>query len=594
MNSKKDVSMITILSGQDEIIRRVEHQTKLVQRLVDEQRVSRPSLQYYCDNHDFLQTSRLDELEKQRQAEVERNLLAEALNPRMAAKTSYDDQGKLPCDPNTRTAFRERIRNWVYDISSSSPGIFWLTGDPGSGKSALAASVARFCKDDDILWAQYFINRSIDQTTQPTKYFPSIARQLADRSPEVRHGIYSALQKEKSLLDNFSVHQAQNIFTSALKEAVRLDPSKPVVVIIDGLDETDPKQVRNTAEVFRALFQDIPQGAKVMITSRTDECIRHTFSSNSGLGVLAGIHLDTAEDSSIRDVAFFLEQRLESISNCHGIMSWKTQWFREERFQDLCNHAAGLFIWAVTVLNFIEDQIENWGPTCLDYILPELIHRDLDGINDLYSTILRLTHRGIADEALEAVFRHVVGAIIVLQEPLSVGNLKDLLQLDVRHEPNSVARPVDLKHFVSRLRTVLVPGREVVTDATIPRVHNSFREFITAYAEERFRVKVDASHREIGEKCLHRLSSFSRQTLDTHPDKAVPLQYFPVDLRYACLFWAIHLRGDESPGVLVENFSSPEGLSRLTSESASYQSANIIFYPNKRKVLTGWNGFIRR
>jgi hypothetical protein len=47
------------------------------------------------------------------------------------------------------------IMNWVHDISDNLQIFLWLTGDPGSGKSAITTQE---CKDENILWAQFFIN----------------------------------------------------------------------------------------------------------------------------------------------------------------------------------------------------------------------------------------------------------------------------------------------------------------------------------------------------------------------------------------------------------------------------------------------------
>ena len=75
--------------------------------------------------------------------EQRRRRLDETLNPEIALRrTAYDDQAKLPCDTDTRLEILADIINWVTDISSQSQNFFWMTGDPGCGKSAIAASLA--------------------------------------------------------------------------------------------------------------------------------------------------------------------------------------------------------------------------------------------------------------------------------------------------------------------------------------------------------------------------------------------------------------------------------------------------------------------
>src|SRR5258708_1800590 len=101
------------------------------------------------------------------QAEARRQFLANMLNSHTVANATYDKQGKQPCDVNTRTAILADIDTWIHDFSGDSQNFLWLTGDPGSGKSAITASIASKCKDDDTLWAQFFINRNNADTTDP-------------------------------------------------------------------------------------------------------------------------------------------------------------------------------------------------------------------------------------------------------------------------------------------------------------------------------------------------------------------------------------------------------------------------------------------
>src|ERR1700685_2952185 len=139
---------------------------------------------------------RQQELEAQSKVEAQRQFLSQTLLARAVKDASYDTQGKLPCDVDTRVETLMDIRQWIYDVSADSQSILWLTGDPGCGKSAITASVARECKDANILWAQFFINRNDPHTTNPKSFFPSIALQLADHYPDsdVALAIHDALK----------------------------------------------------------------------------------------------------------------------------------------------------------------------------------------------------------------------------------------------------------------------------------------------------------------------------------------------------------------------------------------------------------------
>ncbi|KAJ7872247.1 hypothetical protein B0H13DRAFT_1514077, partial [Mycena leptocephala] len=64
------------------------------------------------------------------------------------------------CCPGTRVEPLDKIENWVSDFSTDVSHFLWLTGEPGSGKSTIAATMCRKLKDSKNLWAELFINRN--------------------------------------------------------------------------------------------------------------------------------------------------------------------------------------------------------------------------------------------------------------------------------------------------------------------------------------------------------------------------------------------------------------------------------------------------
>lgn len=328
--------------------------------------------------------------------------------------------------------------------------------------------------------------------------------------------IHDALKIQPSLMDDISQLQAGKLFVDSLKVASTTEPSRPVVVIIDGLDETDPSRLHFTAQIFSKAVVDLPSNIKIFIASRTEDDIRKPFTSTFDVDQVKHVHLDTSSRSSIEDVNRFLLKKIDEIVEKHGLDV--NQWPGEERMHALCDHAAGLFMWAVTATKFIQDQVDMSGREYLEVVLNELSTKGMGDINILYGTILRITHKNADAWALER-FRRIVGCIAVLQEPLGLGDIASLLNL---RNPSSDA-PVDLEHFVRRLRTVLVAGTNAIDTKTIPRLHKSFFEFISERAEERFLVNLDSSNGELVLACLRHLVSINAKPasiveFDTSPN----------------------------------------------------------------------------
>ena len=541
----------------------------------------------------FLQTYIIDEMEAQKQAEERRQFFTQTLLPRTVEHPTYDYQGKNPCDEDTRVEVLGEIMRWVADSSPRSRNFLWLTGDPGCGKSAITASIARNCKDNGTLWAQFFINRNNVETTDPNSYFPSIARQLVFKSLDVERAIYHTLKEKPSLMDSISPDQAAKLFVDAIGVASRLDPRKPVVVVIDGLDETDRARLKDTATIFSHLFRGLAdyRNAKVFISSRTEDDIRNPFARHMKGRHVKHVHLDTAAQSSINDVATFLRRKVMKIVQ-ENDLNW-TVWPGEKRMAVLAVRASGLFIWASTVAKFLQEQIDALGTECLNDVLDMVTAEDLNDINHLYNVILRQIYRGKWNVGWEyEKFRRIVGAIVVLREPLRLHDLR--LLLDIRQTDTST--PVDVVNFIRRLRTVLVAGADAVGDDTVPRLHKSFYEFITSLeVSSKFRIDPKISEMELASRCLCRLSfAYTDMTYSN-----ITGLRLPGHLRYAFRFWSSHLRQGKGAtgGLLIhKTLSRDPGLNNLLNLCSQFRHSqhpepfHIASSPDRSQITVTTHG----
>ncbi|KZP06629.1 hypothetical protein FIBSPDRAFT_939933 [Athelia psychrophila] len=483
----------------------------------------------------------LEEIEKIRQHQNDQLKQARARETYLArmlktvADPTYMNQGKLPCDADTRVEVLAEIMEWRDDRSDESQGFLWLTGDPGAGKSAITASIARACKDDKTLWAQFFINRNNVETTDPSLYFPSIARQFIDHSahPDVAIAIVEALERQPSLMDGISYSQASQLFVNAVTIACASNQEQPVIVVIDGLDETDPAKLAETAQIFSQIFSSLSgqttRNAKVLIASRTDDNIRTPFAKMMDPRHVKHIHLDTSAPSSIRDVSAYLGIHISRIVEENNL-DWY-QWPGEARMAGLCYQASGLFIWAVTVAKFFQDQIHDWGTECLNDLLDAFSVEGMGDINTLYWTVIQLAYRKTTDPWRFETFRRIVGCVAALKEPLPISAISKLLDL----RRSARRDPVDVINFFRQIRTVLVAGADAVNGKTVPRLHKSFFEFITSeHADSNFRVDLHNASGELALQSIRKLGYI-------HKQQGWESALNTLSSRYALRFWGSHL-----------------------------------------------------
>ncbi|KAG6811210.1 hypothetical protein H0H92_008505 [Tricholoma furcatifolium] len=531
----QDQSLIRISGGIDAVLQKFEKHEDKIGAVLDKI-VTTQEMQF----------QRIME-EQARQRYLEQNL-----NPLTVAKPTYVTQAKAPCHEGTRTKVLDDIRQWINDVSTASQNFLWLTGDPGCGKSAITASIAQEYRKQHVLWAQFFVNRNAIETTNPNTYFPSIARQMSEHSEALEHHVYDTLKRDPTVTDEISALQASELFIGTLQKAASLNPSTPVLVVIDGLDETDKLRLQDTATIFSQLFEGLPQhlNAKILISSRTENEIYRPFTTMMDVKHVKHIHLDTSD--SFKDVLLYLETALSSVFMKHGLAP--AFWLTSERLQMLADQASGLFVWAVTVVRLVNAHLTKQGREGLHSVFSTLTGSTrMKDINELYGVTLDLVYDDDAELWNLEKFRRIMGAIVVAREPLTLKQLEELL--DLRKTPDSDL--VDIEHFVRSLRTVLIAGLDDVTMDTIPRLHKSFYEYVTSdNTAERFRVDVDAANAEMAFQCLYHITSayaivHSTQFSSTLSD----VKHLPYAIRYSLRFCTSHLqkKDDTMHGVMLDN-----------------------------------------
>jgi hypothetical protein len=148
--------------------------------------------------------------------------------------------------------------------------------------------------------------------------------------------------------------------------------------------------------------------------------------------------------NSIAEVTRFLERRVAAIMKKNHV-DW-SQW-GEERMRKLCTQASGLFIWAVTAIEYIQAKIEEGGKECLGIVLDQLNANGMEDVNMLYLTILNQTYRHESGPWRYQRFRRIMGTILAQQSPLCIADIESLL--DLRNPITHTA--ADIEHFVCRL-----------------------------------------------------------------------------------------------------------------------------------------------
>ncbi|KDQ54654.1 hypothetical protein JAAARDRAFT_196547 [Jaapia argillacea MUCL 33604] len=461
-------------------------------------------------------------------AKIEETLV---LNDLPYASASY--KIKLGCLPGSRQEILEEIVDWVNDArgDSTQSRIFLVTGVAGSGKSAIAHTIARHFSDQERLGSSLFFKRGT--TDRPETLFSTIARDLADSNSQFCHELLAAVGGSRSLIQTNCVQRQFQSFI--LTPTQNLKTVGPVVVVIDALDEC--KDYEDILHILATDLDKLPPNLRILVTARAEDAICAKFEKSPYT-----CHKrmeEISRKSTSEDISSFVDRELSDV-----VESLERRWPNGRWRKELVSKADGLFQWAYTACRFIRQGGRGNGPARRFEIITSggSVLKDLDA---LYLEVLRHSFPALDDEFLDS-FRFVIGAVIVARTPLSIQSLDALLHTG----PTNYSSPQD----VLRPLGSLFSG--VSNDASPVQVlHTSFRDFIAHTSQsDKFAIDIVLSNGVVARSCLETMISGLRQNIchfndrftvfsDLSPEELsrIRSEFLSEALQYACRFWASHL-----------------------------------------------------
>jgi hypothetical protein len=273
------------------------------------------------------------------------------------------------CHPHTRRAVLKKIMDWVNGVDKIAL-ILWLYGPAGTGKSAIAQTIAALLEEAGLLAATFFFSRNASGRNDETSLVATLVYQLIKSIPEIRAHALQAVEQDPALFSCSIQAQIQALIIKPLNAVANdetLAPTllyRPRLIILDGLDECGTTSAQT--HVLNALSMAVKHlhiPLCFLIASRPEQQIRQVFNDqNYGLGSLSfTIALDDAyhPDDEIR---VFLQSAFDEIKQHHPSkaqlpMSWPSS----EDIGKLVKKSSGQFIFASTVAKYVNSH-HHWPP----------------------------------------------------------------------------------------------------------------------------------------------------------------------------------------------------------------------------------------
>ena len=460
-----------------------------------------------------------------------------------------DRQG---CMKGTRRDLLSQLENWSNDEEEKQ--VFWLNGLAGTGKSAIAQTFAERSFADGKLGASFFCSRNSDNKSNLRSILPTLAFQLAHRYPAFREKLLPVLMASHDVGRESLCSQMEKLIVRPFQGI-----QTPTLIVIDALDECRDEEPASALLSVLSRYVDDISGVKFLITGRPEPHIYSGFRLESLRPVTEVLKLHQVDRHSVdSDIRLFFKTRLVEVAGARPDCTFEQDWPKSSDVDILCTKAAGFFIYASTAVKFVASK--NRIPAeQLDLIIssPQSTTHEGRRIDPLYIQVLEqavddVDVYDLDKDRIYSRFKTVVGAVLLVFNPLSVGTLSDLL--DISTIPTTL-------HSLHSL--LIIPGPEKIEEP-ITVFHKSFPDFLTdpnRCGDKRFFVDTTVHHAQISLSCLTLMKKKLKKNICSLDDYVVLSEvvgladyqknYIGASLEYACCFWTKHLLEipDSSPCV---------------------------------------------
>ena len=234
----------------------------------------------------------------------------------------------------------------------------WVYGPAGSGKSAIAQTIAEICEQEMILLASFFFSRNDPSRSTANPLIATIAYQITLNLPDVRSAVLEAIERDPLIFSKSLAVQVRSLIVTPLQPLIEAGffngSTSQRLVIIDGLDEcSEPKVQQNLLEVLANAKRQHRLPLIYLFASRPEQHISLTFST----GLLPRMTTRIALDGSYlpdEDIRLFFTDKFQEIKSTHRLRAYiPPQWPLPNVLKQLIEKSSGQFIYASTVMHYV-------------------------------------------------------------------------------------------------------------------------------------------------------------------------------------------------------------------------------------------------
>ncbi|KAF7971734.1 hypothetical protein HWV62_20041 [Athelia sp. TMB] len=455
-----------------------------------------------------------------------------------ASGASWDPS--LTCLPGTRLTLLDILGKWARGAASER--VCWLKGPAGCGKTTVLNTIAQKLKEEGLLASTFFFSRDAESRNTAKNLFTTLAQDIASLHPDAAQDIADALEAEPALA---SAPLSRQFDALILGPSRHLPADRLAVFVIDALDESIAHDLDiELLTILRDKVNQLPPHVRILVTSRPTSVIEEHLHRCSHV-VAHSIDVHSVENKGDIDMYVDTQLRDEAILRKMGLISPD-----EAIIRDLKRLAEGLFIWIVTICNFLrtahrpKDKLQ----ALLSKSSQQGTHPEKK-MDQLYAAIL--AECGDWEDAdFVKDYDLVIGTIMALKRPLSLVALRAL---------HDGSLDLEAEQLLQRFGSVLTGFRDA--RQPIRMLHSSFHEFVTDRAAneestKQFYLSERRHSGRLAELCIKTLNHELAEPIagtgylarGENDAPGIPeISGASEQLVYGCAHWPSHLQDVETP-----------------------------------------------
>ena len=382
-----------------------------------------------------------------------------------------------------------------------------ISGNAGMGKSVVSAVICKRMQEAGRLSGSHFCQFNNVRYSKPQLMIQSLACHLSHALPEYKRALVEQLSRNLGTdLNNMGVEE---LFALLFKEPLSAvgDPGRNMLMVIDGLDESEYQGRNELLDVIANQFCKLPIWIRFLVTTRP------ALNIAEKLKQLKPLKLKSNDAENIEDVRVFCLKRLQRVVKLENV---------GEFIEKLVLKSEGLMLYAHFLVLAITEN-------------PSIFHEDdfvgssPSGINAVYHSYFKRLERELIKElnVREEHLLNLLSAITASREPLPIAFVSKLLVPGTYSllTKRKVLRALDSV-------SALFPIR----DDCLHVIHKSVKDWLTdcsCYGEHEFIMKENEGHRLLADLCTEELENLKLKGVDN-------LQFGATE-RYALYHGAHHM-----------------------------------------------------